>query len=461
VTGHTRISVVIPTYQGCASVQRTLEALGRQTMAATHYEVIVAIDGSDDGTREMVERLRAPYRLSAVWQPNRGRAAARNAGIRVARGDLIVLLDDDMEPVPDFLLAHADAHPPGSRRAVIGPVPIPVDASSPPIVHYRSDGMDAHLSRLAAPGHRLGFRDMYSGNLSLRRAVLHEVGGFDETFTLYGHEDYELALRLAKAGVELGYSPRAIALQYYEKDFAAFARDCLARGHTAVLFARKHPDTTSSPQLAGYRTGSFGWRLVRSGMLALSTWLPRFPEWVIAAMTWLERRRPRQLPGLYRRSLDYFFWVGAQSALRAPSRPDLQRMRVGLWAMVLFVVGYSLRLAAREVRELRHASEPDEISRYEARFQGLRQVLPPYGRVGYVTDAVPQGDDVEAPRLAFKRYLLTQYALVPTIVLPDFQGPLAVGNFQSPYAADSAARHHPALVRDFGDGVMLLRPSAE
>lgn len=462
MTGHIRVSVVIPTYQRCASVQRALEALGHQTMAATEYEVIVAVDGSDDGTTEMIERFQAPYRLSTLWQPNRGRAAARNAGIRVACGEVIVFLDDDMEPAPGCLLAHADAHPPGSRRAVIGPVPIPVDASSPPIVHYRSEGMESHLSRLAEPGHRLGFRDMYSGNLSLRRDLLHEVGGFDETFTLYGHEDYELALRLVNAGVELGYSPQAIALQYYEKDFAAFARDCLARGHTAVLFARKHPDTTSSPQLAGYHTGSPGWRLVRSGMLALSTWWPRFPEWVIAAMTRLEQRRPRRLPGLYRRSLDYFFWVGAQSALRAPSRPGLQRLRFGLSVMVLFVVGYSLRLAAREVRELQHASGPDEISRYEARFQGLRQALPPYGRVGYVTDATPQGgDDVEAPRLAFKRYLLTQYALVPTIVLPEYPGPLAVGNFQSPNGLTSGTQRQPTLVRDFGGGVMLLRTAAE
>ncbi|MGH2373614.1 MAG: glycosyltransferase family 2 protein [Gemmatimonadales bacterium] len=51
MTEPVRISVVIPTYQRCASVRRTLEALARQTMAATEYDVIVPIDGSDDGTR--------------------------------------------------------------------------------------------------------------------------------------------------------------------------------------------------------------------------------------------------------------------------------------------------------------------------------------------------------------------------------------------------------------------------
>jgi GT2 family glycosyltransferase len=457
-----RISVVIPTYQRCASVRRTLEALARQTIAATEYEVIVPIDGSDDGTKEMIERFQAPYRLSAIWQPNQGRAAARNAGIRVARGHLVVFLDDDMEPVPGFLLAHRDAHPAGSRRAVVGPVPIQIDAASPPIVHYRGRGMNTHLDRLAQPGYQLGFRDVYSGNLSLPRDVLREVGGFDETFKLYGHEDYELALRLVKAGVELGYGPQAVAYQYYDKDFAALARDCLARGHTAVLFARKHPDVASSPKLAAYRTGSRAWRLVRSLMLWLSRWLPRFPDWLIGSMTWLERRQPRRLHAYYRLALDYFFWVGASSALREPQRPDLQPMRIALYLLILFAFVSNLRLLGREFGEFADIARPDEITRYEARFRELRQVLAPHARVGYLTDVTPQGvGGDETARLAFKRYLLTQYALLPTIVLPGIHDALAVGNFHSANGIDSGATRGLRLVRDFGGGVILFRTSAE
>src|SRR5215208_7003656 len=137
MTDQLRISVVIPTYQRCGSVRRTLEALARQTIPASEYEVIVSIDGSTDGTKEMIERFQAPFRLRGMWQPNQGRAAARNAGIRAAQGPLVVFLDDDMEPVSGFLAAHLDAHPAGSRRAVVGPVPITVDASSPPLVLYR------------------------------------------------------------------------------------------------------------------------------------------------------------------------------------------------------------------------------------------------------------------------------------------------------------------------------------
>src|SRR5581483_5725622 len=271
------ISVVIPTYQRCVSLRRSLEALARQSLPPSDYEVIVPIDGSTDGTQEMIERFRAAYRLRSVWQPNQGRAAARNAGVRLAEGRLIVFLDDDMEPVPGFLRAHQAAHPPGSRRAVVGPVPIADDRSAPPVVQYRRAGIEAHLNRLAQPGYRLGFRDVYTGNLSLRRDVLQEVGGLDESFRLYGHEDYELALRLMKAGVELAYCPQAVAHQHYDKDLAGLARDCVARGHTAVLFARKHPEIAASLKLATYGEGSRKWRLTRALMLGISGWIPSFP----------------------------------------------------------------------------------------------------------------------------------------------------------------------------------------
>lgn len=480
------ISVVIPTYQRRASVQRTLEALAHQTLAATEYEVIVAIDGSDDGTKEMIAAFQAPYRLEAIWQPNRGRAAARNAGVRLARGDLVVFLDDDMQPVPGFLLAHRDAHPPGSRRAVVGPAPILADASSPPIVHYRRSGMTAHQTQLAQPGYKLGFRDVYTGNLSLSRAVLLEIGGFDESFRLYGHEDYELGLRLLKAGVDLAYGAEALARQRYEKDFAALAHDCIARGRTAVLFARKHPDAASGLKLATYDEGSLASRLVRSAMLWLTDRWPGFPDEVVRATGWLERRRPRGLRGYYTFALDYFFWAGARAAVRESAAGDaagapssgaeprspggpagslvVRRMRIAWWLLALFGLGSSARLLTRSFHDVRAIGRPDEITRYEDRFRELRTALPSRVRVGYVADRLPAraAADPELARQAFKRYVLTQYALLPAIVLADTAGAgLVVGDFEAPDGRDSAAARGLTLIRDLGEGVLLLRTSPE
>jgi GT2 family glycosyltransferase len=318
------ISVVIPTYQRCASVLRLLRALAHQTLPADEYEVIVSIDGSEDGTLEMAGQFPAPYRLVVSRQPHKGRAAACNAGIKLARGELVVLLDDDMEPIPGFLVAHRQAHAVASRLGVLGAVPINLEQSSPPVVKYIGWKFNHHLENLAQPGYRFQLTHFYSGNFSIRRELLLKVDAFDEAFETYGNEDLELSVRLSEAGVQLRYCPEALARQYYTKDFAALARDNIAKGYTAVLLVIKHPHTLDDLKLSTYQHGSRLWRLVRAGLLGLSKRWAGTLNAVIRFMTRLERHQPPGLYLSYRLALDYFYWVGATSALREQCRARLR-----------------------------------------------------------------------------------------------------------------------------------------
>ena len=161
-------------------MEQALNALSRQTLPAHAYEVIVSIDGSEDGTREMVVGFPASYRLHALWQPNRGRAAACNAGIRAAGGELVVLLDDDMEAAPELLAAHERAHAAARARAVIGAAPVVPDDPADPLAEFIRAGFERRLTKLAAPGGMIRFNDVYTGNFSIRRATLLAVGAFDE-----------------------------------------------------------------------------------------------------------------------------------------------------------------------------------------------------------------------------------------------------------------------------------------
>ena len=312
------LSVVIPTFQRRQSVLRLLTSLARQTYPPGACEVIVVVDGSTDGTGAAVRAFTAPYALSALERPNRGRAAACNAGIGAARGEIVILLDDDMEASAEFLAAHARAHEAPGRRAVVGAAPIVAGPDAPPFVRYMAAGFRSRLDRLARPGYRLRFRDVYTGNCSVRRDALLEVGGFDEGFQIYGHEDYELALRLQAAGVELTFSPEALAHQHYDKTFAAFARDGVARGRTAVLFAGKHPAAAESIRLGQYHEGPVTWRALRAMMLALSRSSDRAPERVVRLVGALERWHAPRLEKWYRYAIDYLFWYGARAAMREP-----------------------------------------------------------------------------------------------------------------------------------------------
>lgn len=320
MTAPLRVSVVIPTYQRRESVRRALAAFIRQTLPPDEFEVIVSIDGSDDGTREMVEALRTPYRLACVWQANRGRAAACNAGLRAAAGALVVLLDDDMEPVPEFLDTHLAAHAGDPRLGVVGAAPVPIEPSSPPVVDYIGSKFNRHLETLSEPDHEFRLRDFYSGNFSISRQTLLELGGLDEAFTEYGNEDLELSHRLAGAGVRLVFSREALARQHYTKDFRALARDNVAKGRTAVLLASKHAETLAQLKLSSYRDVSPRWRAVRAVLLAATALWRGTMDLAVRFMGWLERRRPRRMRSYYYYALDYFYWVGARDALRENRR---------------------------------------------------------------------------------------------------------------------------------------------
>ena len=139
------------------------------------------------------------------------------------------------------------------------------------------------------------------------------------------------------------------------------------------------------------------------------------------------------------------------------------RLRIGLCLVVTFALLSDARMVERAVHALPDMSRPDEITQHEARFQKLKQALPVDTAVGYVTDPKPQErtEDQQSARLAFKRYVLTQYALLPAIVFPDIHGSLVVGNFYSADGVDSEATRGLRLIRDFGDGVMLFGTSAE
>ncbi len=310
------VSVVIPTFQRCESVARTLGALTDQTLPPAHFEVIVAIDGSDDGTREMIAGRRTPFELRSIWKRNRGRAAACNSAIRAARGDLIVILDDDMVPAPGCLAAHLAAHPQGSRRCVMGTVPIRTTAESQPLEKYMALRFNAHLRRLSEVNHRFQTRDFYSGNASVRRDVLLSAGLFDESFDEYGNEDLELAVRLRSADVEIGFSSAALAEQKYEKTFRQLAADTTSKGRTAVEFAAKHPEIRQDLQMAQFGLRSWRWRLALRLLLVSTRLAPGTATALASLTTAFEHGLIRRLDPWYQLLLDYYYWLGVGEALR-------------------------------------------------------------------------------------------------------------------------------------------------
>lgn len=210
-----KASVVIPTYNRGPLILSTMEALARQTLSASNYEVLIVDDGSTDSTRELVEHHIAAH-PGGPWkylrQPqNRGRASACNAGIRAASSPLVLFTDDDCVPSPQWIEMHVRRHAESAEPlSVLGGVTYPKE--------WLERSNFIRFSNRSYVGNRstrsLGCRldDMaptyYGGlNVSTPREVLLNVGLFNEQ--IGRGQDVELAVRLWKAGVRLVFEPRA------------------------------------------------------------------------------------------------------------------------------------------------------------------------------------------------------------------------------------------------------------
>ena len=338
----TSLSIVVPTFDRRDSVLRLLRALEAQSRHAGDFEAIVVVDGSADGTTEAVEAYRASYPLRCVPLPRSGRAAARNAGARAAAAPIVQFLDDDMEPAPGMVAAHLERHARGGATGVVGAVPVVVGADAPPVVRYRAGAFTRKLERLAGRRDALVFNDVFAGNVSMSREAFFAAGGYDEGFQRYGNEDYELSLRLLRAGHRFVYEPAALAQQYYEKTLRELADDVESEGRNAVAFARRHPDVLDSLALGGFSRRPLAGRLRLALILVLARADGSLRERLIAAAERADRRAaPADASPVgdasrfarYDALFDTLYWIGAEQALRRAETPwwDVAVRRAARW----------------------------------------------------------------------------------------------------------------------------------
>ena len=260
-----RFSVIVPTFNRADLLRRCLDALAQQDYAGP-YEVIVVDDGSTDRTPGV---LRSRPGVIHLRQANRGPAAARNRGIAAATGDILAFTDDDCLVPADWLSRLADGY---VRHPAVAGVGGYLEAPTEVLEHNllarfeRSVGRDEYG---AGPREVLGGFDCPAGgtnNMSYRRAVLEEVGGFDEAFPFAAGEDADLKRRITDRGYQLLYTPVKVThLQPYTWD--AFRRQHLTRGRGVVHFERKHagrpPTLTRALLRLGKRLGLLPVELIR------------------------------------------------------------------------------------------------------------------------------------------------------------------------------------------------------
>lgn len=252
------LSVIVPTHQRRDSVVRLLGALGDGGVSPDQFEVVVVVDGSTDGTAEALAALAPAFALRVLEQsPAGGAARARNAGATVARGSLLLFMDDDIELLPGALAEHVRAHEthrPASGDAeplVLIGAPIPVRSAADGF-HERAiwGWWEQQFERLALPGHRWRYDDVYSGVLSMPASLFTAVGGFETGLPSSCRDDSEIGLRLIARGARFAFSRAAGGLHHETRSRARLIERKMAEGRADAMLARLHPALWSSLRLS-------------------------------------------------------------------------------------------------------------------------------------------------------------------------------------------------------------------
>ncbi|HXJ82116.1 MAG TPA: glycosyltransferase [Candidatus Methylomirabilis sp.] len=238
------VSVVTPTYNRCASLARLLDGLDRQTYPTEQFEVVVVDDGSTDETLSYLSKCRTRFALRIVQQPHRGPAAARNLGVKHARGDILLFLDDDVLPARDLIERHVWRHQENADVVVIGPMLPPSDWPRPIWVRWEEEQLARQYQALLAGAYPCTPRQFYSANASLRRAQFLDAGGFDPLFARA--EDVELAYRLRDRRARFVFDPSATVEHFASRTLASWQRIPYQYGRYDVIMDRdKRHDTLS------------------------------------------------------------------------------------------------------------------------------------------------------------------------------------------------------------------------
>ncbi len=232
------VSIIIPTFNRAALLPRAIDSALRQTHPSC--EVIVVDDGSTDNTA----LIAAHYgdKIQYIRQSNAGASAARNRGVNEASGSLIAFLDSDDTWHPEKLARQAALF----TTAAIGAVHCAIrvehtDRAGTKGIYYPGDRLSLHDV--------LALRIPWPTAMMVRRDVLTEIGGFDET--LVASEDWELCIRIAQKYSLVGI-PEVLA--YYQEGTpghlsgvqSRYSMECRIQHKYRKLLARHCPDCRRS-----------------------------------------------------------------------------------------------------------------------------------------------------------------------------------------------------------------------
>jgi GT2 family glycosyltransferase len=336
------LSVLIVSWNSREELSRTLPAALAELAAGD--ELIVVDNNSSDGSPELVRSV-APGALLIAGAQNAGFAAACNQGARIARGDLLVILNPDAAPMAGW--GAAIRRPWEEERGWVAWQALVADHGGERI---NSAGNPVHFTGIVwAGGHGRPISEappagevtyLSGACLAIPRKIWDAAGGFPEQFFLY-HEDVDLCLRLRLAGGTLGIEPGAVVDHEYEFGAREHKWRWLERNRWAFLI-RVYP----APLLALLAPALLATELALAPVAIMAGWGRQKLEAIFEILGWLPRllRERREVQATSSvTSAEFAAWLTPD--LDSPFIPAFARSLParlalrGYWRLVRFLLG--------------------------------------------------------------------------------------------------------------------------
>ncbi len=226
------VSIVIPAYNAEQYVAQTIESVIRQTYQ--QLEVIVVDDGSTDATPGIVRNYaEKDPRITIVTQSNAGLSAARNAGLKVAKGEYLCIIDADDIMLPEKIASQLACLEQHSEA----------DFTYSKVFYFNDGNKQLRMHDLATPEGSEVYRALLRhGNLIspnavfFRKKVFDTIGGFDEQ--LRSAEDLDYWLLLSSKGVYFVHQPQRLTLCRMRTN--SLTADSVTLYRSAVTVFEKH-----------------------------------------------------------------------------------------------------------------------------------------------------------------------------------------------------------------------------
>jgi len=239
-----KLSVIIPTRNRAALLQMALQTLQSQTLSSNSFEVLVIDNGSTDNTKQVVES--AQKRLGNVryfYDPTPGLHVGRHLGLKMARSDILVYADDDIEAFPTWLEAIAESFQ-DPEVVLVGGKNLPKWESDPPDWILKMWEPDKNGNRILGYLSILDLGDqekeispfyVFGCNFSIRKRVLLEASGFhpdgmpEDMIVFRGDGESHVANYILLKKYKAFYNPKAsiyhkvpktrLLIEYYQKRY--------------------------------------------------------------------------------------------------------------------------------------------------------------------------------------------------------------------------------------------------